>query len=160
MAFNKFGGGGGGKKGPRAHNGSFKNKGKLKPQPAAPFQDATKPAARALKKRYTAEPSPEPDAEGEDADDEEEEFGYHKAIIGEAKPLSRAVVSVTGCSDVKVVLLETVSELGGGAEASLTERVTHLVADRSGTPKFDVRSLSLPRRLVAARSATTRLGPS
>ena len=140
MGFNKFGGGGGGKKGPRAHNGSFKNKAKLKPAPAAPFADATKPAARSSRGKRTYTHPEDVVVENDDDADDEGESGYREGLLGEVKPLAGATVSVTGCSDVKVALLEAVNELGGIGDSALTDKVTHLIADKSGTPKFDVRS--------------------
>ncbi|KAK4704573.1 DNA replication regulator DPB11, partial [Phenoliferia sp. Uapishka_3] len=143
MGFKTFGGGGGGgKKGPQKRNGSHKNRGTLRPQPVQPFQDATKqPTTKGSKGKGLADDTFAEDANleeyGEDADDEEE-FGYDQDVRGEAKPLARAIISVTGCSDVKVSLLETAAELGGVTDTSLTEKVTHLIADHSGTEKFDV----------------------
>lgn len=146
MGFGKFGAKGGGKKGPRAHNGSFKNKAKLKPQPVQPFQDATQG------KRSGGFAHEAFELEQDDADDEDE-FGYADDLRGEEKPLAHAIVSVTGCQDVKVALSEITTELGGGHEASLTEKVTHLVADHPGTQKFDV-SPEPPSRRRAGRALT------
>lgn len=161
MGFSRFGGGAGGKKGPRAHNGSFKNKAKLRPQPQQPFQDASKQPTAAKKGKGKAAPEPEPETEADQADDEDEDeedrFGYRENLRPETKPLAGLVVSVTGCADVKNSLLETARELGARSETALTAETTHLVADGPGTRKFDVSRTRRLERLGRARRADPRV---
>jgi len=133
MAFNKFSGGG--KKGPRAHNGGKKVKGvKLRPAPERPLLDASRDSASSKSKEKGKEkevvPLPEEDDEGENGEQEEtDEFGYKEGLRSERKPLEGVVVTVTGCQQTKLGLFETARELGASTDYAMTAVTTHVIAD-------------------------------
>lgn len=137
----RFGARGGGKRGPKQHNGSFKihNGSKLRPAPEKPFVDATEgPSARAKGKRRVVDHTPAVEEDEED-EEEEDEFGYREDLRPEQRPLVGVVLSVTGAFDTKSSLLEEAKELGAVTSKTLTIETTHLVAETSGSAKYEVR---------------------
>lgn len=144
MAFgNKFGGGKGGKKGPRAHNGSFKTKGvKLRPQPEKTFLDASS------SNLINSTSVNNYDCLEEEEDESKQEFSYVDNLKEEKRPLDRCMITITGCATAKLGLYEIAQEMGGEKSESLTNRTTHLIADvASGTQKLDVSPSRLFRSL-------------
>ena len=135
MAFpGKFAGGGGGKKGPRAHLGSFKNKQvKLRPAPEKRATDATAANEQAYPGEDERQDEEEEMVEGED------EYGYRENLRREAKPCEGMVISVTGCKTTKDQLLEIAVEMGGVGKGALEADTTHLIADGPGGAKYEVR---------------------
>lgn len=140
----RFGaGGGGGKKGPRAHKGSFKNKTvKLRPAPeksrdsnANVNDDAT-----AFPGEFNAYSSDEEDVQdgNEGGGMGLDEFNYREGLKGESKPLEGKSITVTGCGIEKTELLQIAASLGAKVEAGLTNTTTHLVADVPGSAKYEV----------------------
>lgn len=128
--------GGGGKKGPRAHLGSFKNKQvKLRPAPEKSATDATKTSGQA----YPGEDGLQEDDEDEEMGEGHDEFGYRENLRKEAKPCEGMVISVTGCGESKAQLFEIAAEMGGVAKGDLEAETTHLIADRPGSAKYEVR---------------------
>lgn len=128
----KFQAKGGGKKGPRGHVLSHKNKAvKLRPQPQKPYSDATNDSS--LQELGTEGQL----LNGED-EEEEEECAFNKKLVEDVKPLAGKVITISGCAEEKRTLFMMVQELGGSASSDLNTGNTHLVTDAIGSSKYEV----------------------
>lgn len=138
-----------GKRGMRQNDGRKKMSNvKLRPvpAPAAPQLDnASNSHKRVQRDGHHVEPQPDEDTSGEEGQDEDEEsesdsdeLNYTVALHAERKPLVGCNICVTGCADYKRQLLASAKDLGADTEGILSKWTTHLIADASGSPKFDV----------------------
>jgi NAD-dependent DNA ligase len=165
MGFNQGrGGGGGGKKGPRKMNGSFKNKAKLRPQPFMDPNDA-QPANEQSSKRHKSskamrERSEEHDGEESDGNDEDDTFGYREGLLEEKKPFDGFNICVTGLSDTKARLLEGARALGATTDSNMSDATTHLIAEAPVGQKYNVSSRSRVLALSLTKAAANALSRS
>lgn len=140
----RFGGGrgrgGGGMRGRKQQNGSFKihNGSKLRPAPEKPFLDATE-TSRVVKGKGKGKGKLVPiDLEPKEEEEEElDEFGYREGLRPERRPLEGVVLCVTGATDVKSALLLEAKELGASTSKTLSIETTHLVANVAGSAKYE-----------------------
>jgi len=142
----RFGGrGGGGKKGPRQQNGSFRVPGvKLRPAPEKAFLDATDNSKRAQstgKRLPIADPSIVAPYEAQEQEEERHEFGYRENLQTERRPLEGVLLCVTGATDIKASLLIQAAELGAQTSKVLTVATTHLIANAMGSDKYNVQPI-------------------